>query len=80
MGMKYYKLFDMMRRKNIARKDLLTVITAPTYLRLKNNKDVTMSVIGRLCDYLKCQPGDIMEYEPEGSVYGTERETGNKEM
>jgi len=80
MGMKYYKLFDMMRRKNIARKDLLTVITAPTYLRLKNNKDVTMSVIGRLCDYLKCQPGDIMEYVAEGSVSGNGNEFGNKEM
>ncbi|MBS5521879.1 MAG: helix-turn-helix domain-containing protein [Clostridiales bacterium] len=34
-------------------------------LRLKNNEDVSMRTINRLCQILDCQIQDIMEYVPE---------------
>ncbi|HIS48643.1 MAG TPA: helix-turn-helix transcriptional regulator [Candidatus Scybalocola faecigallinarum] len=33
-------------------------------LRLKNNEDVSMRTINRLCQILDCQIQDIMEYIP----------------
>lgn len=33
-------------------------------LRLKNNKEVSMKTINRLCRILDCQIQDIMEYIP----------------
>lgn len=33
-------------------------------LRLKNNKDISMRTVNRLCEILDCQIQDIMEYIP----------------
>ena len=35
------------------------------FSRLKNNNNVNVSTIMTLCEYLNCQPGDIMEYVPD---------------
>ena len=32
---------------------------------LRDNKPVSLENIGRLCDLLDCQPGDILEYVPD---------------
>lgn len=33
---------------------------------LRDNKAVSLDNIGRICDLLDCQPGDILEYEKGG--------------
>ena len=65
MGIKYYKLLDLLNRRGMKKTDLLNVISAPTLAKLSKGKTVTTEVIENICKYLNCQPGDIMEYEPE---------------
>ena len=34
---------------------------------LRQNALVSWANIGRICDMLNCQPGDILKYEPDGN-------------
>lgn len=60
----YYKLFDLLNRKNMKKTDLIPTISGPTLAKLGNNYSVGIEVINRLCEFLNCQPGDIMEFVP----------------
>ena len=33
--------------------------------RLRHDRPVTTETIGKLCEIMQCQPGDLMEYRPE---------------
>lgn len=67
MGIKYYKLFDLLNRKGLKKTDLLQLadISSPTLAKLSKGDTVTTEVIERICLALNCQPGDIMEHIPE---------------
>jgi DNA-binding Xre family transcriptional regulator len=67
MAIRYYKLFDLLQRRNMKKTDLLTVsnISPPTLAKLSKGDIVTMEVIEKICRALKVQPGDIMEYIEE---------------
>lgn len=62
---KYYKLFDLLNRRDMKRTDLKAVITAPTITSLGKGKPVSTETINRICKFLKVQPEDIMEYVPD---------------
>ena len=66
---KYYKLFDLLQRREMKKTDLLTIanISTPTLAKLSKGESITTEVVFRICTALKVQPGDIMEiiYEPE---------------
>lgn len=64
MAIRYYKLFDMLNRRNMKKTDLLTLagITSTTLARLSKGETVNIEIIDRLCKALQCQPGDILEY------------------
>lgn len=59
----FYRLFDQLNRKNITVEELRISIGASsaTMSKLRQNKLVSLDVIQRICDFLECQPGDIME-------------------
>ena len=59
--MKYYRLFDLLTRRDMKKTDLLNVISAPTLAKLSKGESVTTDVLCKICEYLECQPGDIME-------------------
>ena len=61
--MKYYKLFDLLTRRGMKKTDLLNVISAPTLAKLSKGESVTTDVLCKVCDFLGCQPGEIMDYE-----------------
>lgn len=61
----YYKLFDMLNRKNIKKTALLNVISSASLAKLSKNQNVHMTTILKICLYLECQPGDIMEFLPD---------------
>lgn len=61
--MKYYRLFDLLARRDMKKTDLLSVISAPTLAKLSKGETVKADVLCKICDFLDCQPGDIMEYE-----------------
>lgn len=61
--MKYYRLFDLLARRDMKKTDLLSVISAPTLAKLSKGETVKTDVLCKICSFLDCQPGDIMEYE-----------------
>ena len=61
--MKYYRLFDLLARRDMKKTDLLSAISAPTLAKLSKGETVKTDVLCKICDFLDCQPGDIMEYE-----------------
>lgn len=61
--MKYYRLFDLLARRDMKKTDLLSVISAPTLAKLSKGETVKTDVLCKICDFLDCQPSDIMEYE-----------------
>ncbi|VDG74683.1 XRE family transcriptional regulator [Clostridium carnis] len=65
MPIKYYKLFDLISRRDMKKTDLLKVISSPTLAKLSKGDTITTEIIEKICNYLDCQPGDIMEYFPE---------------
>ena len=58
---RYYKLFDLLNRKGMKKTDLLDIISSPTLAKLSKGDIVTPEVIQKICDFLDCQPGEIME-------------------
>ena len=63
--MKYYKLFIMLDKKGMKRTDLLKVVSSVTLAKLGKGDSVTTDILCKICAFLDCQPGDIMEYVPE---------------
>lgn len=63
--MKYYKLFDLLNRREMKKTALLSVISSVTLAKLGKGDSVTTDVLCKICGFLNCQPGDIMEYVPE---------------
>lgn len=63
----YKKLFELMEQKGIKKRELREKYNiSPTIInRLNNNSNVAVDTIMYLCEILKCQPGDILEYIPE---------------
>ena len=58
---KYYKLFDLLNRRGLKKKDLQQIISAPTIAKLSKGETVKTDIIDKICLFLDCQPGDIME-------------------
>lgn len=62
---KYYKLFHFLEERGMKKSDLLSLISPQTLSKLSKGKNIQTDVINKLCEKLKCQPGDIMEYVPD---------------
>lgn len=61
MGIKYYKLFDLLNRKGMKKSDLRQVISSATVAKLSKGEYISGEAIEKICMFLHCQPGDIME-------------------
>ena len=59
----YAKLWILLDKRNMKRTDLTKnkIVSTATLAKLGKNEPISSTVIERLCDYLECQPGDIME-------------------
>jgi putative transcriptional regulator len=62
----FEKAFELMKKNGLTtykvRKD--KIIGQGSLTKLKRNEPVTTQTIEKLCEVLKCQPGDLMEYIP----------------
>ena len=63
----YTKLLKMLEEKGInsytVRKE--NIIGQATYRKIKNGGDIDTRTINKLCAFLQCQVGDILEYVPD---------------
>ena len=64
----YGKLWGLLESKGLKKTDLLEVVSSPTLAKLSKNENVNVEIIGKICDFLECQPGDIMENISEKKI------------
>lgn len=57
----YTKLWILLKEKGMKKTELKKVISSATLAKLGKNEAISSNVIEKICDFLKCQPGDIME-------------------
>lgn len=64
MNFSYKKLWKLLIDKNMNKTELREAIgvTPATLARLSKNQNVTMNVIGKICNELDCNIEDIVEY------------------
>lgn len=67
MAFSYNKLWKILIDKNINKVTLRdgAGFTPSTLSRLSQNKPVSMEMLGRICEYLDCNIGDIVDYIKE---------------
>lgn len=67
MKISYSNLFDILKQKEITKTELRKAlkISTATLAKLSKNEPVSMKVIEDICNYLHCQPGDIMVMKQE---------------
>lgn len=65
MNISYKKLFEILIKKNISKTTLgkSLDLSSATLAKLSKNEQISMNTLISICDYLNCQPGDIMEFE-----------------
>lgn len=70
MGFSYNKLWKVLIDRNMNKTALRDEVgfTPTTLSRLSKNETVSMNMLGRICEYLECDIGDIVEYTCEGKV------------
>lgn len=61
MSIRYYKLFDLLNRKGMKKSDLRSIISPKTVAKLSKGEYISGEAIEKICIFLHCQPGDIME-------------------
>lgn len=64
MSFSYKKLWKLLIDRDLRKKDLIrmTGITSSTMAKLGKEQPVSMTVIGKICDALDCNVGDIVDY------------------
>lgn len=67
MRVSYNKLWKLLIDKNLKKMDLLeaTEMSPNTLAKLGKDEDVSLDVLKRICAFLNCDVGDIMEMIPE---------------
>lgn len=65
MGISYKKLFEILDKKKITKTALKEALdlSSATLAKLAKNEPISMSTLVAICNYLNCQPGDVMELE-----------------
>lgn len=59
----FFRLWDKLNRTGKKQKDLKEILSPATINKLRKNQIVTTDTIDKLCVFLNCQPGDILEFE-----------------
>ena len=68
MPFKYDKLFSLLKERGVTTYKIRqeNIVSQAALTKMKNGEgNVDSRTLERLCAYLQCQPGDIMEYQPD---------------
>jgi putative transcriptional regulator len=65
MAIKYYKLLTLLNKRDISKNKLKEDVGlgSNTIAKFANHEPVSFEVLDKLCEYLRAQPGDLIEYE-----------------
>jgi len=75
MKVSYKKLWKLLIDKEMNKTDLrnATGVSSATIAKMTNNEEVTMSVLIKICEVLKCNIGDVVDLIHE-EQHGTDTE------
>lgn len=67
MAVSYNKLWKLLIDKKMSQADLRKAaeIAPNTMTKLRREEPVTLAILGKICNVLKCDYGDIMTYVPD---------------
>ncbi|AFV04151.1 helix-turn-helix transcriptional regulator [Dehalobacter sp. CF] len=67
MPFTFNPLWKILIDKNMTRENLRVALrfSPSTMAKMSKGQNVSLDVIEKLCKYLNCQPGDLMEYIPD---------------
>ena len=70
MKMSYNKLWKLLIDKQMKKSDLRkrAVISSSSHAKLTKDENVTTEVLSKICQELKCDVADIMEFVPDPSL------------
>ena len=73
MALSYNRLWKLLIDKKTSVSELrkVAVIAPNTMTRMRKDQDVSMAVLGRICDVLDCDYGDIVEYIKDDTAKGS---------
>ena len=73
MSISYNRLWKLLLDRQMSKADLRKIagIAPNTMTKLRRDQEVTLTVLGRICDVLNVNIGDIMEFLPEISQNDT---------
>ena len=57
----YKKLWKLLIDRDLKKNDLRKLLSPATVSKLNSNKLVSLSVLVQICQYLRCDLGDIVE-------------------
>ncbi|HGS8953082.1 TPA: helix-turn-helix domain-containing protein [Clostridioides difficile] len=65
MGFSYNKLWKLLIDKKMMKTDLQKAVNmSPTTLaKMGKGENISMEILGRICEYFHCNIGDIISYE-----------------
>ena len=69
MAVSYNKLWKLLVDKKISKADLRKAadVAPNTMTKLRRDEPVTLAILGKICNVLECDYGDIMTYVPDRS-------------
>ena len=67
MAVSYKRLWKLLVDKEMSKSDLRkkSEIAPNTMTKLRRDEPVNLAILGRICDVLNCDYGDLMQYVPE---------------
>ena len=67
MKVSYKKLWILCAEKEISKVELRTRagLSSATFTKLRKNQEVTIAVMLKIADVLKCNAGDMMDFVPD---------------
>ena len=67
MAVSYNKLWKMLIDKGMKRTELRDAVdmSTNTLAKLGKNDYISLEILNRICTYLECDIGDVMEFVPE---------------
>ena len=70
MAVSYNKLWKLLIDKKMSKADLRKAadIAPNTMTKLRRDEPVTLAILGKICNVLECDYGDIMTYVPDVNI------------
>ena len=70
MAVSYNKLWKLLVDKKMSKADLRKAadVAPNTMTKLRRDEPVTLAILGKICNVLECDYGDIMTYVSDGNI------------